>query len=98
MYATYADPGTVDGISSTVSRQILLQPRLQGLSNEEINNKLAIKDAFLKEGIEAHALSLDILSILVDVEAKTGAAKRAVSSNSAPAPAPKKKKKKWWQA
>jgi hypothetical protein len=95
MYANYADPGTVDGISSTVSRQILLQPRLQGLSKEDINNKLAIKDAFLKEGIEAHALSLDILSILVDVEAKTGAAKRAISSNSAPAPATKKK---WWQA
>jgi hypothetical protein len=57
MYATHADPDTVDGISSTVSRQILLQLRLQGLSNEEINNKRAIKDAFLKEGIEAHAPS-----------------------------------------
>lgn len=88
MYATYADPGTVDGISSTVSRQVLLQPRLQGLSDDEINNKLAIKDAFLTEGIEAHALSLDMLSLLVDVEAKTGAAKRAVSSNSAPGSRP----------
>lgn len=69
-----------------MSRQFLLQPRLQGLSNED---KLAIKDAFLKEGIEAHALSLDILSLLIDVEEKTGAAKRAVSSNSSPAPATK---------
>lgn len=92
MYANYADPGTVDGISAVVSRQILLQPRLQGLSSEEINNKLAIKDAYLAQGIEAHALSLDILSLLVDIEAQTSTAKRA-AFNSTPAPATKKK---WW--
>lgn len=95
MYANYADPGTVDGISAVVSSQILRQPRLQGLSSEEINNKLAIKDAYLTQGIDAHALSLDILSLLVEIEAKTSAAKRSMAGN-APASAPKKKK--WWQA
>lgn len=88
MYAAYANPGAVDEISSAVSHQILLQPRLQGLSNDEINNKLAIRDAFLMEGIEAHALSLDLLSLLVDVTARTEAAKRDASPVSAPAPSP----------
>jgi hypothetical protein len=86
MYSTAADAGAVDGISATVSRQILVQPRLQDLSSEEVNNKMAIKDGFLMEGVEAHLLSLDILSLLVDIEAKLGAASRAVSGKRTPTP------------
>lgn len=99
MYANNADPGAIEGISSAVSHQILRQPRLQGLSEEEISNKLSIKDAYLMQGIEAHALSLDLLSILTDAEGKMDLARRAVhakrvSSVIPPAPA---RKKKWWQ-
>lgn len=89
--AVYADPGAVEGVSSIVSRQILLQSRLQGLTREEIDNKLAIKDAYLAEGIEAHALRLDIIGIPGDIEAATDAAKRAV-------PASSREPKKWWRA
>lgn len=94
MYAISADPGAVDGLSGVLARQILLQPRLAGLSTEEINSKLAIRDAYLEQGIEAYKLSLDMLGILTEVKARADAAKPAVS-NKAPAPAPKKK---WWQA
>jgi hypothetical protein len=95
MYVRFLDHALVDEVFSAASRQVLLQPRLRGLSSEEINNKLTIKDAYTMEGIEAHAMSLDIIDVLAEVDAILEATSPGRVGSPKPTQAPKKS---WWRS